>query len=899
MLSLLQTSAVATAITIALASSGAIAQENASLFGKVSAQDEQTAIKGGRVEIAALNRVTFTRADGTFRFSGLETGEYEISVSFTGAATATQRVTLTTGENIISTIALSPAAGDLEEVIVRGQRGGKANAINQQRNANNIISVVSADSIGDFPDQNAAESLQRLPGISIERDQGEGRFVSIRGIDPNLNSVTINGLNVPSPEAGVRSVALDVIPSELIQTLEVSKSTSADADADSVGGAINVRSISAFDKDEDTTILAGQLSQNTLRKETSPKASVTLTRKLSDTFGIATALSYFNRDFGSDNVESNGDDEVEQRFYTINRERLGAALNLDFRPNFNDEYFIRTLYSKFADDESRLANIFTIDGEDSEIEREVRDRKETQTIFTLSAGGEHQRNQWLFDYQIGYAKSDEKEPAKLEFLFKQDNPSVQANINQQIPSVTANASAANLAEFELDEIEFENNLAEDTETSLQGNATYNFTNSSGLSALKGGFKYRSREKTVDSKVFKYGGDFDDVNSAQFASSTPNYGLGSFGTGINKGAIRAFFNQQVNNLELEELDSELDSKGATNSVNEDILALYFMGQFDWNKLYVEAGVRYEKTKFETNGNRVELVEDEENDVEEVRSVPFVGERNYDDFFLSANARYELTDKVVLRAAFSQTISRPIFEQSAAFQIIESKTEEDDGEFVTEREAEVGNPELKPISSNNFDLSIEYYPDAIGVLSAGLFYKDIEDFVIVADVAGTAGFEAFDEVFQAINGDDAKLKGVELSWVKTFENGLLISANGTFSSSDATTFLDGERFDTSLPNQSDQVGNFTIGYEDNTWSLRLTTTYKSKNLDEIDGDLLRFEDSHKQVDFTGKYFFNDDLNLYFNAININNEPFYNYFNQRNRNAQYEEYGRTFEIGVRWQL
>jgi TonB-dependent receptor len=353
------------------------------------------------------------------------------------------------------------------------------------------------------------------------------------------------------------------------------------------------------------------------------------------------------------------------------------------------------------------------------------------------------------------------------------------------------------------------------------------------------------------------------------------------------------------LELDALDSEVESNGASYISTEDIFAAYAMGQFDWNKLRLIAGIRYEKTDFTTSGMRVELINDEENDVEEVVNTPSVTERDYDYLLFSVNARYAFSDEVVLRGAFSQTISRPIFEQSAAFQVIESNTEEDDGEFVTEREAEVGNPELRPYESDNFDLSLEYYPGTIGVLSAGLFYKEIDNFIIVADVAGTEQWRGFKEVFQPLNGDKATLTGMELSWVKAFDNGLLLAANATFSSTDATTFLNGEKFETDLPNQSDKIGNLTMGYENNKWSLRLTMSYKSDNLEEIDGDMLRIEDDYQHIDFSGKYFVNDDINIYVNAINLTNEGFYNYFDMRNRNAQFEEYGRTFEIGFRWQL
>jgi TonB-dependent receptor len=890
---------LALACSVSFIATSAYAAEDATLIGQLANSEQNRVFSGATVTLKSSGKTTYSRRDGTFRFSDLEAGTYTLVIEYLGEPTIEKEVTLTSGINLIPAFSIQSAEEELEEVMVLGQRSGQASALNHQRTASNIKSVVSADAIGQFPDQNAAESLQRLPGISIERDQGEGRFVGIRGIDPNLNSVTINGLNIPSPEAGVRSVALDVIPSELIQTLEVSKSVTSDMDADAIGGAIAVKSVSAFDRTGDTASINAQIGHNELRDELNPKAAITFTKLWDNTFGIAGAVSYLKRDFGSDNIESNGDDEIEQRHYTITRERLGSALNLDYRPDFNNQYYIRTLYSEFSDDEYRQRNTFVLDGEDSEVERESKDRYEEQSIFTLSAGAEHQRGDWLLDYQLGYAKSDEDEPNSLYYTFVTENSSIEGDLEKRIPTVTYDESVNDLSLYEVDEISLEKGYAKDIESSIQANLTRAFSYGP-LTEIKTGFKYRSREKSVDNNISIYDGDFDDIDPSQFATSDLDYGLGDFGPGLNRSAMRQYFNENSDSFELAELDSELESNGSSYQTNEDIFAAYAMASFQLDKLDIVAGVRYENTDFSTSGMRVELVENEETDVEEVTNTPWEGDRNYDYFLPSINATYTFSDKLILRAAFTQTISRPRFEESAAYQIIESKTEEDDdGEFVTEREAEVGNPDLLPYESNNFDLSLEYYPGDIGVLSAGLFYKKIDNFVIYADVAGTDDWEGYEEVIQPLNGDTADLTGIELSWVKAFDNGLLLSANGTFSDSEATTLLDGEEYRTSLPNQSDTITNLAIGYENQNWSLRLTMAYKSENLEEIDGDLIRMEDAHQQFDFTGKYFINDDLNVYFNAINITDEAFYNYFDSKNINAQYEEYGRTLEIGFRWQL
>lgn len=894
---------LAAACFAALLSTSALGQETGSLQGNLTHAETGSFFEGAQVSIKELGLGTVSRRDGSFRFPSLPAGEYTLVVEYLGAQQQQIPIVITGGEILQQQVQM--ANNDMEEIVVYGQRAGKAAALNRQRMADTLKSIVSADAIGQFPDQNAAEALQRLPGLSIERDQGEGRFVGIRGIDPNLNNVTINGVNLPSPEAGVRSVALDVIPSELIQGLEVSKSVTSDMDADAIGGAIEVKSLSAFDKRERSASATLQGSYNELRDDFSPKVSGSYTDKFDfagsqESLGVAAAISYFDRDFGSDNIESNGDDELEQRDYTINRERLGAALNVDFRPDFNNQYYVRTLYSKFSDDEYRLANTFTFDGDDSEIERESKDRAESQTITSVTAGAEHQLSDWLVAYQLGYSKSDEKEPDALYYVFKGEEMAIDSDLLGQIPTITQSAAALDLANYALDEISFENNFAEDSETSFKADFTRYLDVKGHAAEIKFGGKYRTREKQSKARVFIYDGDFDGINPSQFASASPDWDLGNFGPGLNRGAMRSYFNQNRANLELDELNSEVESNGASYSVDEDILAAYLMGKIEIDALRIVAGLRYESTDFTTNGQRVELVEDEEQDVEKVVNTPWQGSKDYSHLLPSINLRYEFSDELIARAAFTQTISRPRFEDVAAFQIIESKTEEnDDGLFETEREAEAGNPNLKPYEADNIDLSLEYYPGDIGVLSAGYFHKSIDNFIIFADMAGTTGWEGFDEVKQPINGESATVSGVELAWVKAFDNGLLVAVNATLSDSEAVTLLDGERYETTLPNQSDQVGNLTLGYESNALSLRLTMAYKSENLEEIDGKLIRREDAHQQLDFTGKYFINKKLHLYFNAININNEPFYHYFDQRNRNAQYEEYGRTFEFGVSWSL
>ncbi len=298
---------------------------------------------------------------------------------------------------------------NIEHVDVVGQAAAIDQALKEQRSSDSIKSVVHADGVAQLPDENVAEAVQRLPGVSVERDQGEGRFVSVRGLGPDLNSVTINGTLVPSPESERRAVALDVLPSELVQSLSVIKTLTPDMDANSLGGTVDVKSLSAFDHKGLFYTGSTEASYDKNTRQTSPKFSGAASNRFSlgdgiDNFGVAAALSWQKRDFGSDNVETGGAwdfsqgaklSEFEQRDYDISRERAGGGLNFDYKPDDLSSYYLRTLYSRYTDTETR--NAASLEFADpqapgelgvAEGKRKLKNREETQEIQSYVFGGE-------------------------------------------------------------------------------------------------------------------------------------------------------------------------------------------------------------------------------------------------------------------------------------------------------------------------------------------------------------------------------------------------------------------------------------------------------------------------------------------------------------------------------
>ncbi|WP_275547798.1 TonB-dependent receptor [Pseudomonas sp. Marseille-Q0931] len=801
------------------------------------------------------------------------------------------------------TIAISAAPAWAEEVIERveviGQAASIDKALREQKSADSIKSVVHADGVGQLPDDNAAEALQRIPGLSVERDQGEGRFVSVRGIAPDLNSVTINGTLVPAPESDRRAVALDVLPAELVQSLSVVKSLTPDMDANSLGGTIEVESLSAFDHDGLFYSLSGEGSHDTNVSKNSPKFSGAISDRFSlgdgtDNFGVAAAFSWQKRKFGSENVETGGawdfDDgarleEVEQRDYEITRERTGFGLNFDYQPDDYSNYYLRTLYSKFKDTETRnAAGVEFADAQasgergDAEGWRELKSRQDTQEIQSYVIGGERMIDLWTISGQAGYSQATERDPGGIAGAkFVGDFTDVGFDGTRK-PYLSVGSGFYDPASFELDEVEWEKVSGKDKEKNIRLDLARDYDLKGNAAQVKFGGKLSRRDKTSDTEVWVYD-DFSGIDLEGLQSGNVDYSLGNFGNGISAGAIKNL----IGGLDRSEFYDEENSRINDFDMREDINAAYLMNTLDVDDWRFIAGLRYEGTEFEAKGTglRDGVYEDSHS------------KNRYDHWLPGLHARYQISPSTAVRAAWTNTVVRPTFGQLAPGFAIDG----DDASF--------GNPDLKPLESMNLDLGIEHYMGRAGVVSGFLFYKDIDNFIYNTDLAGSGIWADFDEALSFENGSGAKLYGMELAYSQKFDwlpapwNGVLLGANLTLSRSDATIEGQGAKRSIDLPNQSDTVGNFMVGWENDRFNFRVAANYKSSYLYEISSvedkrhDL--YVDDQLFVDFKAGYFITPELQLTFEAQNIIDESYYVYTGRRSYNAQYEEYGPTYKVGL----
>ena len=920
------------------------------LAGFVYDATDTIALQSAQVRVVEADRVVTTERDGSYLIADLPAGSYTLEVRYVGAETVRQTVTVPATGLVQLDIALG---GSTAEILVIGQAANQASALSRKREADTVSDVLTRDAIGQFPDQNVAESLRRLPGINVLNDQGEGRFVSVRGLDPELNSTSLNGVRVPAPESDVRSVALDVISSDIIESIEVKKSLTPDMDADTIGASVEIETTSAFDRKKDLLTAKVEGSYNDYADHISPKASFDFATKLSDSFGVSGGISYYKRKFETDNIEADGWEEadagpfateVQYRDYDVERERISATLGLDVRVGADTELYLKGVYSQFDDQEYRRRTTFDLgdfeddgpssfdgvnavfDDSDEEftVERDIKDRFETQKIRSVVFGGETDTGDFFAEYSASWAKSSEVEngsvdPTQFERDFEDDGLALgfdYADPRVPLYSIITDAgdSFFDASTYELNDIEYvELSDAQDEEFALRLDLGKEFYSDAGTFTVQGGAKARWREKSY-AKTVSFWEDAPLTLADVLGEQT--YRLTDMGPVASYTGASDYFFANMGEFEEAEVDSAFDSAVEDYSITEDIMAGYLLGRWDSSTLRVIGGVRYEHTKNDILGNDVLLVEEDGTlpgggtaTDDTVIVTPVMVEKDYGHWLPSLNLRWEAQDDVILRLAGYRSIVRPKLSKLAPRFAVEQNDDD-------EREGEFGNPDLEPYDAWNFDASLEYYLSGNGAISAAFFYKDISNFIVDVNVEDPGVYRgiAYDEAVIPINGESGEIFGIELSYAQALDflpsplDGFLVQANYTYT--DATgTVPDGDFSDIAsvdsyreimLPSSSKHTFNGVLGYEKGPIDLRLSGTYRDSYLDEIGGgaDEDRLVDDHFQLDFSAKFKVNDNIKLYYEWVNINNAKYfaYNTLGGQENLYQYEEYNWTMKFGAR---
>ncbi len=923
------------------------------IAGHVYDATDTVALQSAQVRVVELDRVVTTQRDGSFILADIPAGTYTIETRYIGAETITQTVEIPATGLVRLDIAMG---GSDAQILVIGQAANQASALSRKREADGVSDVLTRDAIGQFPDQNVAESLRRLPGINVLNDQGEGRFVSVRGLDPELNATSLNGVRVPAPESDVRSVALDVISSDIIESIEVKKSLTPDMDADTIGASIEIETTSAFDRKKDLFTVKLEGSYNDYAEHVSPKGSFDFATRLSDSFGVSGGVSYYKRKFETDNIEADGWEEddgliyaedLEYRDYDVTRERISATLGFDMRLGDTTELYLKGIYSQFDDQEYRRRTTFDLGDAyvtgsgstaqfgafdpaepDEEyaitVERDIKDRFETQKIRSLVFGGETNTGNFFAEYSASWAKSSEVEDGSLDpiqFEREYEEEVFDLAVDYSDPRIPAfsvvsdpTGDFTDPSAYELNDIELVDlSNSQDEEFALKLDLGKEFYLDSGTFTVQGGAKGRWREKAYEKTVTFYE---NDAMTLADALGEQTYRLTDIGPVASYTGGTEYFYDNMANFEITEGKSQYDSAVEDYSITEDVMAGYLLGRWDSSTLRVIGGLRYEHTSNDILGNDVLLVEEDGTlpgggtaTDDTVIVTPVMVEKDYDYWLPSLNIRWEAADNVVARLAGYRSSVRPKLSKLAPRFAVEQNDD-------NEREGEFGNPNLFPYVAWNFDASLEYYLSGNGAVSAAFFYKDIKNFIVDVNVDEPGVYRgiAYDEAVIPINGESGEVYGIELSYSQVYDflpapfDGLLTQLNYTYTDAQGSVpdgdfasigSVDTYR-DVMLPASSKHTVNAVLGYEKGPINLRLSGTYRDKYLDELGGDADsdRYVDDHFQLDLSAKYAVTENVQVYYEWVNINNAKYfaYNMLGGQRNLYQYEEYNWTMKAGVR---
>ena len=884
---------------------------------------------------------TISDNNGKFILQGVAAGDYVIHVSYIGYEKVSKEITVEEGKTATVDFILSEASIVGNEVIVLGDRlRGQAKALSQQKNNINVTNIVAADQIGRFPDANIGDVMKRIPGITMQNDQGEARDIIIRGMSPELNSVMINGERMPSAEGDNRRLQMDLIPADMIQTIEVNKAVLPNMDADAIGGAVKLVTRQAPDGFRMSGTLASGF--NFLSQKPIYTGGLVLgTRTLNNKLGVIFSGSYNNHNFGSDNYEArwvetdNPDypvviDRYDLRKYDVQRVRRSVSLALDYEINPNHTIVFNGMYNWRDDWENRYrlrvdrlerdvdegdgipssrfneieknfytvrgrANIETKGGVDND--RTKAARLEDQRLANMTLSGRHLFNKLAMTWNATYARASEDRPGE-RYISHRGNASVNVDIRDPFKALTTFVNTDDELGIGLNEIVENNNTT--FEEDLNGRLDFSYPISDKGSIEFGG-RYRSKNKERVNSYDEFepledlspnGNDFGNLpysnqDDRVFLNGS-QYVPGRF---INKDYLG---NLDLDNASLFEKTDLLEEYITSNyTAREVITGAYVMADYQFTKKFKAlAGVRLENTQLEYQGFEYDV------ETETATQSPLV-DQNYTNLLPGLHLKYNFSDYSILRFAWTNTLARPNYFDLVPFAIFDP----------SDQDLARGNPSLKPTEAMNFDVMYENYFQSIGLISGGLFYKDISNFIYTRSLQNynDPQFGLVNNFVQPENGGTADVLGLELSvqrqldFLPGFWKGFGVFLNYTFTESSTTGVEGREDDDLKLPGTARNMFNASLSYETQSLVARVSLNHASDYINAIAGSTFADEYYDRQtfLDVNVSYAFTPRWRFFAEVNNLTNQPLRFYQGIRERTQQEEFYNVRFNAGIKFDV
>jgi TonB-dependent receptor len=740
--------------------------ENGKVVGKITDASSGESLPGATVFIMGTSRGTLTDIEGNFQLLQVPVGQNTLVITYIGYKRKEIPIVVKSDQPVVLDIKLQYDAINLAEVKVTAQLQGQSAAINQQLSSNTIVNVVSKDKLQELPDQNAAESLGRLPGISLQRNNGEGQKVIVRGLSPRFSSVTVNGVQLPATSApggfsidggadgDDRSVDLSMISPDVLEGIEVFKALRPDLDGDAIGGTVNFTTKKAREGAQTSARLFG--GYNNLEKDYGNyRGSIFYSNRFLNSesgkskLGIVLNGNLQRANRASDGVGGSyswiGEMDGEPVYTTADvtltkhseiRNRYGLNLTLDYELAENQNIFFSSLWAGTHQDEKNQTHDYSISGGNHD--RTYFERDVNLNTWSNSLSGKHLFGVTEINWVLSYSESKENTPwaAYAQFeetsAFSRDMPIKNLAPNRVSLYALNNAATAGLSSsyIQSEDVKDQNKTAEINiqHPFILGD---DFT---GYIKLGAKIRNKSRDKNVD----QWGGlrwftgqkvmaahpglyipatnSSSDISLINFISGTKS--LDNFLSGdynynevIEESNLHTFLDRyqdiykQTRNYKI-----DVEDYVAGETVN----SVYIMTELNWKQIVTFLpGFRYEKTITDYTTNVINpnttslLLKTALNDS--------TGGRNYGNFLPMFQLKIKPVEWMDVRLAFTKSLSRPNYLNLIPYEIID----------VDNQSLRYGNPNLKETKASNYDLYFSFYDNKFGLFTIGKFYKQLDD------------------------------------------------------------------------------------------------------------------------------------------------------------------------------
>ena len=915
------------------------ASGNGSVAGTV--KDATGAVlPGAQIVLQPTATTTAANAQGDFSIQNVKPGSYTITISDVGFTDSSSTIVVTSGQNTLAnaTLAVSSAS---QRVEVNANLEGDAAAVNEVRTSANILNVETDTQIRSLPNANIADAVGRMPGVTLQRNEGEGQYVQIRGTEPRLSNTTIDGVIVPGPDPEVRQVDLDTIPADLVGSIAINKTLSASQDGDAIGGSVDMRIKQATSSEPTLSFegIDGYTPIDNGRKTFLINSSAGLRFGKDERWGVMLGYSYDYNGRGIDDVEPvpNFDgpnnaftyDNIYVQQYLYDRTRYGMAGSLDYKLNENSDLYVHGLFSNFRDYGQKYAYQLALD-DNPKYKTSI--RRPNLQIADLAIGGNQVFNHSYLHYQIAAAHSRfggaagnpgaEFKVAKHSTIGDDcDYAPGPSQYRPQYTCAVAGNPVFDATQYFLDTIDLTSGQA--TQLNLQAGAAMGFNYHLGThsSTLEFGGQVRNEHKGQDA----YSPEYDSNNNTpmtQYLGSftNPHFYGGSYHLGpvTNFDLITGDLSANPSAFSLDEGTTHLQSDAANYNLQERVAAGYIMNTIQFNRFHLQTGLRIEATNTSNTGYLV--VNDADGNY--LSTTPQSGSGSYVNPLPSVQLLYKISNNSDVRAVYGRGISRP-----DPYQLVPYITEDQSTAPYT---INIGNTALVAEHANDYDVLYERYLPSVGMIEAGYFYKQItkpiygQQSYIPASGSPLSQAYAGDLVFQEVNGDHAHVQGVEFAYQQhlTYLPGVLAGAriDGNFTYTESRNYnLTGRTDSPALVGQAPVSWNIGPAYATRRALVTMGISHNGPNIYTYQyqsvgpgvqppgappvvytvtgpfGDNYFY--SHTQVDAQATYYIGKGFTVLASGENMSNAVFGFYNGSPQYMVQREYYKPTYSGGIRW--